>query len=168
MSALHPCERVGPDFIANASFRVVTGIELPVLPAQLFEVLTDVEAWPRWFEVVTEAGWISSAPHGVGSTRTVVMRGQVVATEEFIVWDADSHLVFRFNQCSNPRVRASAEEYRIEPTSRGCRLTWTVAQDPSDASWFTRFVARRVMNRTYRQALVNLRTYTDRRFGIVI
>ena len=30
MSALHPCERVGPDFIANASFRVVTGIELPV------------------------------------------------------------------------------------------------------------------------------------------
>jgi hypothetical protein len=165
---LHPCERVGPDFIENASFRVVTGIDLPVLPSQLFDVLTDVEAWPQWFEVVTEAGWLSSAPHGVGSTRTVVMRGNVVATEEFIVWIPDSQLTFRFNECSNPRIRASAEEYRVEPTTQGCRLTWTVAQDPPGASWFTRFVARRVMNRTYRRALVNLRTYTNRRFGMVV
>lgn len=165
---MYPCEPVGVEFIGDAPFRIVSSIELPILPSQLFDVLTDVEAWPQWFEVITRAAWASASPHGVGSTRTVVMRGDVAATEQFLAWTPNSHLMFRFNECSNPKVRASAEEYRIEPTKDGCRLTWTMAQNPVGASWLVRFLARRVMNRTYRNALVELQRYSAHRFGTVL
>lgn len=150
VEATHPC--VGLDFIDDAPFRLVTSAEFPVLPAQLFEVLSETPAWPEWFDV----------------TRIILMRGKVTAVEEFIAWKASSHLAFRFNECSDPRVRASAEEYRIEPTAQGCQLTSTMAPNPVGASRFPRWVARRVMMHTYRRALVSLRRYTEQRFGTVL
>ncbi|MDA2890294.1 SRPBCC family protein [Mycolicibacterium sp. BiH015] len=146
----------------------MTTADFPIAPAQLFEVLSDTPAWPEWFDVVKKAAWKSPAPYGVGSTRIILMRGEVTAVEEFIAWETPAHLAFRFNECSDPRVRASAEDYRIEPTAQGCRLTWTMAQNPVGASWFARWVARRVMKRTYGRALVSLRRYTDQRFGTVL
>lgn len=168
MAAMHPCERVGLEFMDSAPFRVVTTADFPILPAQLFEVLSDTDVWPQWFEVVKKAAWTSPEPHRVGSTRIILMRGEVTAVEEFIAWKPNSHLAFRFNECSDPKVRASAEEYRIAPTAQGCRLTWTVAQNPVGASWFAKWVARRVMNHTYGRALASLRHHTDRRFGTVL
>ena len=165
---MYPCEPVGVEFIHDAPYRIVNSIELPILPSQLFDVLTDVDAWPQWFEVITRAAWTSAGPHGIGSTRTIVMRGDVAATEQFLAWKPNSHLIFRFNDCSNPNVRASAEEYRIEPTTDGCRLTWTMAQNPVGASWLMGILIRRIMNRTYRNALVELQRYTARRFGTVL
>jgi len=165
---MYPCEPVGVEFINEAPYRVVNRIDLPILSSQLFDVLTDVDAWPRWFPVITRAEWIGDAPRGVGSTRTVVMRGDVVATEQFLAWKPHSQLVFRFNECSNPNVRASAEEYRIEQTDKGCRLTWTMAQDPVGASRLLTALVRWFMNRNYRKALTELRRYTAQRFGTVI
>jgi uncharacterized protein YndB with AHSA1/START domain len=165
---MFPCERVGVDFIDSAPYRVTTSVDLPVSPEQLFDVLTDVSAWPQWFDVIATATWIDPEPRGVGSTRTISMRRGGVATEEFIVWKPHRHLAFRFNECSDERAGASAEEYRIEATDRGCRLIWTVAQSPVDPPWPARVLARSVMKRKYRASAAELRRYLDRRFGVTI
>lgn len=101
-----------------------------------------------------------SRPRAIGSTRTVVMRGGVTATKEFVVWNPDSHVVFRFNDCSNPKVVASGEEYRIETHPWWLSARLDHGQDPTGEPWLVRLVARRVMNRTYRRALVSLHRYT--------
>lgn len=35
---MHPCERVG--------------VDLAITPEQLFEVLSDAQAWPQWAELI--------------------------------------------------------------------------------------------------------------------
>ncbi len=165
---MHSCERVGLEFIENAPYRIVNTADFAVPPSRLFEVLSDNDAWPQWFEVIKAATWTSPEPHGIGATRTIVMNGNVTATEEFIAWTPHSHLAFRFNECNSQRVRAAAEEYRIEPIPGGCRLTWTMAQYPLTKSRLTTMLARRVMNRACLRALVSLRHYTDRGFGTVL
>jgi len=168
MKAMHPCERVGLEFFESAPYRIVHTADFPVPPARLFEVLSDGAAWPQWFEVVKSATWTSPEPHGVGSTRTVVMNGNVTATEEFIAWEPHRHLAFRFNECNSARVRGSAEEYRIETSADGCRLTWTMAQYPVTSSRLMTKLAKHLMDKACRRALVSLREYTDRRFGMVL
>ena len=53
--------------------------------------------WPRWHV----ATWPNALPSrgGVGTTRTVDMRGMVV-NEEFLAWDPYSHMAFRGTECS--------------------------------------------------------------------
>ena len=64
---------------------------------------------------------------------------------------------------------ASAEEYRIETTEHGCRLTWTRARRPRNPpSWLARTLARPLIRRANRKALKRLRKYTNQRFGPTI
>ena len=49
---MHPCERVDLDFIDNAPFRFRNSVDLAITPEQVFEVLADAEAWPRWAELI--------------------------------------------------------------------------------------------------------------------
>ena len=97
---MHPCERVDLDFIDNAPSVFRNSVDLAITPEQLFEVLADAESWPRWAPVITKVTWTSPEPRGVGTTRTVKMRGGIVGNEEFIAWEPFSHMAFRFNECS--------------------------------------------------------------------
>lgn len=45
-------------------------------------MLADAEAWPR----------------GVGTTRTVDMRGGIIGDEEYLVWKLFTRIAFRFNE----------------------------------------------------------------------
>ena len=76
--AIHQRERVGLDFIAGAPFRFVSTVDLTITPEQVFEVLDDAGSWPHWATVITKVTWTSPQPHGVGTTRTVDMRGGIV------------------------------------------------------------------------------------------
>jgi hypothetical protein len=69
-------------------------------------------------------------PHGVGTTRTVDMRGGIVGDEEFLAWEPHSHMPFRFNETSSGAITGFAEDYRIIPTAAGCHLTWVMAMKP--------------------------------------
>src|SRR3954452_13613709 len=75
--AMHQCERVGLDFIDSAPFRFVSTVDLTIMPEQVFEVLDDAESWPQWATAITKVTWTSPQPHGVGTTRTVNMRGGI-------------------------------------------------------------------------------------------
>ena len=97
MTAMYPCERVGPYFIDNAPIRFANSVDLAI--DQLWEVLADAGPWPRWAKVATKVTWTSPEPRGVGATRTADVRG-IVVSEEFLAWDPYSHMAFRGTECS--------------------------------------------------------------------
>ena len=169
MPDLYPCERVGLDIFDGAPFHSRSTVDLPIASHQLWEVLTDVEAWPQWSQIITKATWTSPGPHRIGSTRTIEVVGGLTGTEEIIVWNPPHHLAFRIIESSRQATGASAEEYRIETTEHGCRLTWTTARRPRNPpSWLTRTLAKPLIKRSNRRALKRLRKYTDQRFGPAI
>jgi carbon monoxide dehydrogenase subunit G len=162
---MHPCERVDLDFIDNAPFVFRNSVDLAITPEQLFEVLGDAESWPRWAPVITKVTWTSPEPRGVGTTRIVEMRGGIVGDEEFLAWEPFSHMAFRLNECSTRAVAAFAEDYRVEVISGGCRLTWTMAQNPAGPARLAMVVIGPLLSLGLRRFLRKLRGYTDARFS---
>ncbi|SPM43267.1 hypothetical protein MNAB215_5489 [Mycobacterium numidiamassiliense] len=166
---MHPCERVDLDFVdpdsGKAPFVFRNSVDLAITPEQVFEVLADAQAWPRWASVITKVTWTSPAPRGVGTTRLVEMRGGLVGDEEFIAWEPFTHMAFRFNECSTRSVAAFAEDYRIEVIPGGCRLTWTMSQKPAGPARLAMVVVGPLLNLGLRRFLRNLRSYTDARFS---
>lgn len=164
MAQLNPCERVDAGFTETAPYRFRNSVELAITPEQLFDVLADAESWPHWASVITKVTWTSPQPRGVGTTRLVHMRGGIVGDEEFLVWEPYRRMAFRFNACSTSAVAAFAEDYLVEPTADGCRLTWTLAQKPAGPARLVLPIVRPVLNVGFRRFLANLRRYTDARF----
>ena len=160
---MFPCERVDPSFTDDAPYLFRNSVDLAVTPEQLFEVLADAESWPRWASVITKVTWTSPEPYGVGTTRTVDMRGGIVGNEEFIAWEPFTRMAFRFNECSTRAVAAFAEDYRVEVIPGGCRLTWTMAQKPAGPARLAMVVVGPLLNLALRRFLKNLRSYTDAR-----
>lgn len=166
MPQLFRCERVGLEILDDAPFRSRNSIDLRVSPHQLWDVLADVEKWPQWYRLITKATWTSPAPHRVGSIRALEIVGAFAATEEVIVWNPYSHMAFRLIESSRRTTGASVEEFRIETTEQGCRLTWSTARRPSNPpSWLLRAYARPVIARSTRRQTARLRKYIERRFG---
>jgi carbon monoxide dehydrogenase subunit G len=164
--AMHQCERVGLDFIDHAPFRFVSTVDLTITPEQAFEVLDDAESWPQWATAITKVTWTSPQPHGIGTTRTVDMRGGIVGDEEFLAWEPHSHMAFRFNQASTRSIAAFAEDYRVVPTATGCKLTWVMAMKPSGvAARLGMTLGRPVMARTFQKFLYNLSAYAEKRYA---
>ncbi len=162
---MFPRERVDVSFTDTAPYRFSNSVDLAITPEQLFEVLADADAWPRWASVITKVTWTSPEPRGVGTTRTVNMRGGIVGDEEFLVWEPFTRMAFRFNECSTRAVAAFAEDYRVEVIPGGCRLTWTMAQKPTGPAKLAMFLVRPLLNLALRRFLTNLRSYTDSRFA---
>lgn len=165
MSRMFPCERVDLSFVQTAPQRFSNSVDLAVTPDELFEVLADAESWPHWATVITKVTWTSPEPRGVGATRIVDMRGGIVGSEEFLAWEPGRYMAFRFNESSTSALVAFAEDYRIEPTPAGCRLTWTLANRLAGTARLMSPLSGPVMNLAFRRFLANLRRYTDQRFA---
>ncbi|MBN3507948.1 SRPBCC family protein [Mycolicibacterium septicum] len=166
MARTYQCERVELDFIDRAPFRFVSTVDLAITGEQLFEVLSDETSWPHWATVITNVEWTSPEPRGVGTTRTVTMRGHIVGDEEFLAWEPFSHMAFRFNTSTSNAISAFAEDYRVVETADGCRLTWVMAMKPSGlAGRLGMTMGRPVMAWLFQRFLHNLRRYSDERYG---
>ena len=167
MAATHPCERVDLSFVETAPYRFVSTVDLAITPAQLFEVLADATSWPQWASVITKVEWTSPQPRGVGTTRTVHMRGSIVGHEEFLAWEPFTHMAFRFNEASTNSIAAFAEDYRVRETPTGCHLTWVMAMKPNGAAARVGMsLGRPVMGWLFQRFLHNLRGYTDARYAV--
>jgi hypothetical protein len=160
------------------NYRSQSNDQLPT-PKQLFEVLADAESWPHWATLITKVVWTSPEPgtspslrspqRGIGSTRTVSMRGNIVGDEEFIAWEPFSHMAFRFNQSTSNALSAFAEDYRVVPTADGCHLTWVMAMKPNGvAGRLGMTLAQPVMEWLFQRFLHNLRRYTNERYATAI
>ncbi|ABK76224.1 SRPBCC family protein [Mycolicibacterium smegmatis] len=165
MARTYECERVDLDFIDRAPFRFVSTVDLPITGEQLFEVLADETSWPKWATVITDVEWTSPQPRGVGTTRTVHMRGNIVGHEEFLAWEPFSRMAFRFNTTTSGAISAFAEDYRVVETPQGCHLTWVMAIRPSGpAGRLGMLLGRPLMAWMFQRFLHNLRRYSDARY----
>jgi hypothetical protein len=95
--------RVDQGWIKTAPFRFSNSVDLAITPEQLFEVLADAEAWPKWAKVITRVTWTSPQPYGVGTTRTVDMLGGWSATRSF--WPGSRTGIWRSGSTPAPTRR---------------------------------------------------------------
>jgi len=125
--------------------------ELPVSPDTLFDVLEDPGSWPRWATGIGRVDWTSPKPFGVGTTRTVTFWGGMSVYEEFLVWERGKEMAFVFYGTTEEVWSRFGEYYRVEDLGENrCRLTWTVAFDPTGGfgrfyplfGWIMRFNLR--------------------------
>jgi uncharacterized protein YndB with AHSA1/START domain len=164
---MFPCERVDLTFIDTDSvqgrYLFRNSVDLAITPEQLFEVFADAESWPRWVTPMTKVTWTSPEPRGIGTTRTVDVRGGVVVNEEFLAWEPFTRIAFRFNECSTRAFTALAEDYRVEAVPGGCRLTWIMAVTLAGSARVAMSLVGPLLNLGLRRFLSNLRRYTDAR-----
>lgn len=160
MTTLHPCRPVGLDYLESAPAVFTNSVDIALTPEELFDVLARADTWSRWASVITDVEYTSPAPYGVGTTRVVTMRGGIVGDEEFLVWEPGRRLAFRFNASSTSTLSAFLEDYRIEPTGSGCRLTWTLAQELSGPSKVLAPLTGPLCNLAFRRFLKNLQRLT--------
>jgi carbon monoxide dehydrogenase subunit G len=128
----YACDQVSDAWIDTAPVRLVNTVDVRAAPEHIWAALEDADAWPRWANVITHVEWTSPPPFGVGTTRTVTMRGGMVGHEEFIAWEPYRRMGFRFNEASMNGVRAFAERYTLEPgPDGGTRVIWVMAMQPN-------------------------------------
>ena len=123
------------DFVSSAPQRMVETIEVAQPAAAVWADLTsaDVLSWCRLIAGVT---WTSPPPFGVGTTRTLRTRLDLLALNEvYFHWEEGRRQSFYVAEATAPLFRTFAEDYVVEersPTS--CRFTWTVAFEATPAA----------------------------------
>lgn len=124
------CDKVGLDFFETAPTLHRARRTVSATPAQVFAVLHDADSWVAWAFPITGVEWTSGFPLEVGSTRTVRMKGDLVAEEQFIAYEDGVRMAFRFDRASKDSIRAFAEDYQVTDLGNGrCVVEWTMAMD---------------------------------------
>jgi hypothetical protein len=159
-TTMHPCRKVDLDYLRTAPVRFSNAVDIALTPDELFGVLAHADTWPRWAKVITHVDYTSPEPHGVGTTRTVTMRGGLVGEEEFLAWEPGRRLAFRFNAASTSALDAFLEDYTIVPTASGCALTWALAQELTGPSKALAPLSRPVTDLVLKRFLRNLQKLT--------
>jgi len=133
-----PCGPSDASLYTDAPVRYVFTQELPVTPDTLFDIFEDPDTWAKWALGIARVVWTSEKPYGPGTTRTVIFWGGMEVYEEFLQFDRGREMAFVFYGTSELVWTSFGEHYRIEAIGqKSCRLTWTVAFEPTGA--FGRF-----------------------------
>ena len=121
----------GDAFLETAPVRTRQVLEVAAPPAQLWAALAADDAIVGWSPAVTKTRWTTPRPHGVGTVREVTIGGVVTVRELFHRWDEGHRMTFDVVASTRPGIRRFAEDYVVEETPKGSRLTWIVAMEPA-------------------------------------
>ena len=100
-------------------------IEITAAPSRVWDVLTDVEAWPEWTSTVTSVRRLDDGPLRLGS-RAKIVQPRIPETE-YVVTELVEGSSFTW-VASGPGVRTTAR-HEIEPLSHTTvRVRLSVAQ----------------------------------------
>lgn len=122
----------GPAFAETAPVRAEGAAVVAATPAEVWAVLLDYPAWPRWFRGVRSCRPTSDPATGVGSTREVVLVGGTRFQERFILWEEAAVWAFTATEMKPGGFRSLVERVTIE--ARGpswTQVTYRMALDPS-------------------------------------
>jgi len=98
-------------------------IDIDARPQRVWDVLSDLEAWPQRIETVDVVELLTPAPAGVGSRVRLKQPKLPEGTWEVTVWDAPSY--FEFRQKSGGVTTVAG--HRVEALEEGrSRLTLTL------------------------------------------
>ncbi len=118
------------DFFDSAPERRSYELDLPVSPERVWRGLTASNPlW--WCRLLSSVEYTSPRPFGVGTTRTAAVLGVLRLHEVFFRWEDHRRQSFRAERANLPVFRRFGEDYLVERTPDGCRLTWTFAYEPA-------------------------------------
>jgi len=156
------CERVDLDFLTTAPCIVTVNETMAATPGQLFDVFQDADSWSKFAFPITDVEWTSPFPIEVGSTRTVTMRAGLVGWEEFLAWEPNRRMAFRFNQTVKGGPGAFAEDYLVTELASGrTHLEWTMAMRLTGVAANITPVIKGAMWTANRLMLRRLRNYVE-------
>lgn len=139
---MHDCREVDVDgaYLRTAPLQITADVRVAAPASAAFRALEDARAWPRWAPVISKVTWTSPKPFGVGTTRTVQMRGGMLADELFTAWEAGRRMAFRFTRTNMP-ADAFAEDWLVEPRGEhACTVTWRMGTTPGRGAGSPRLV----------------------------
>ncbi|KQY57112.1 MULTISPECIES: SRPBCC family protein [unclassified Nocardioides] len=123
----YPLDPADDAFLRTAPAITTKVIEVPVPVETLWQALAADDAVVSWGPGATKVRWQGERPYGVGTIREVTVGGAVTVREKFYRWDENERMTFAVTESTKPGIRRFAEDYVVESTPTGSKLTWTVA-----------------------------------------
>lgn len=162
--------KISVDFADTAPWRFVTETEINATPSEVFNVMIlDDSALNKWHPEVSDVNWLTPQPHQAGSKRTVrfthilfvvLLMGSLVLSEEFLVWEENKRVTFRFNSTNRPvflGYRAGMEDFQLEELPNGkTKFTRVVAVEPSVITSLLGCIVKPTFQRIFNRAAENL------------
>lgn len=116
------------DFFDSAPQRRSYVLDLPVSPERVWRGLSASNPlW--WCRLLSSVEYTSPRPFGVGTTRTAALLGVLRLREVFIRWEEGRRQSFLVDRANLPVFRRFGEDYLVERSAEGSRLTWTFAYE---------------------------------------
>jgi hypothetical protein len=116
------------DFFDSAPQRRSYVLDLPVSPERVWRGLSASNPlW--WCRLLSSVEYTSPRPFGVGTTRTAALLGVLRLREVFIRWEEGRRQSFLVDRANLPLFRRFGEDYLVERSAEGSRLTWTFAYE---------------------------------------
>jgi hypothetical protein len=156
----YPLAESGDAFLNSAPLRCEHSVETRVSAERIWEVLTGNEL-VRWVPVFTGLRWDSPRPFLVGTVCEVTLLGVFTVRERFFRWDEGKRYTFSVQEASLPGLRHAAEDWIIEPTPAGCRLTWTMAIEALPLATPLKWLSRPIIGLVQRRALRAIRVHVE-------
>ena len=98
-------------------------------PPDVFDVFSDVAAWPRWAGVkevvIRQSG--DPAPAGFGSIRVIRTRGSAIQ-EEVTAFEPPKRIAYQITEGAALRVHEA--DVHFEPSAAGTRVHWRMRFAP--------------------------------------
>ncbi|KOU27432.1 hypothetical protein ADK52_08140 [Streptomyces sp. WM6372] len=154
----YPLTEIGDEFLVSAPFRYEHSVETTAPAERMWEILTG-DQLVHWVWAFTGLTWNSPRPFGVGTVRDVTLLKFFTVRERFFRWDEDHRYTFSVYEASRPGLRHAAEDWTIEPTPAGSRLTWTMAIQPAPLAAPLLWAGGPVIRLVQRRALSAVRTH---------
>lgn len=131
------------DFVGRAPIRNEASIVIDAPPSAIWPAISEAPLWAEWFEGVSEARWVSEAPHGVGSVRHLCVEGLDV-DEQVIVHEPESRFAFTVTSASRGGFAAMVEVVSLDAADGRTEVVYRQAIELAGlARLFTPLVRRR-------------------------
>ena len=145
MTRWFPLTPADDDFLSSAPAITTQVLDVPVPAATLWAALAADDAVVSWGPGATACRWTGGKPYGVGTVREVTVARVVTVREHFYRWDEGTRMTFFVAESTRPGIRRMAEDYVVEETATGSRLTWTVAMEVAHLAGPTAIVLKPVL-----------------------
>lgn len=154
-------EKVGLEFLDTAPVRFELRATLNKTPAALFELFEGTDSW-GWAGIVGVT-WHGEPPFDSTISRTIEVKRQARVLEQFLLWEQDRRMAFRFEKGDIPVFAAFAEDYQVEamgPTKS--QLVWRIGMQLRGPWALLAPILRGVLRRRFQAMLDDLVAQADR------
>lgn len=162
MTRWYPLAPADDDFLGTARAVTTKVLDVDAPVETLWEALAADDAVVSWGPGATKTRWVGPRPYGVGTVREVTMGGVATVREKFYRWDENRRMTFAVVESNRPGIRRFAEDYVVESTPTGSRLTWTVAVEVAKGAGPTAPIVRALLSLAVGSLINGLRKRLER------